>query len=69
MNTRHFSGNIKPIPQQACGPVERASSRQPVQDAQSAGSAVRHAFLHEKPGLSTLLVGLHASRKRCMSQR
>lgn len=55
MNTRHFSGNIKPIPQQACGLVERASSRQPVQDAQSAGSAVRHAFLHEKPGLSTLL--------------
>lgn len=53
MNTRHFSGNIKPIPQQACGLVERASSRQPVQDAQSAGSAVRHAFLHEKPGLST----------------
>ena len=41
MNTRHFSGMIKPIPQQACGPVERASSRQPVQDAQSAGSAVR----------------------------
>jgi len=68
MNTRHFSGNIKPIPQQACGPVERASSREPVQDAQSTGSAVRHALLLWESELATFRYWLSRLRD-CKSQR